>query len=157
MNLLGWWEEIWTMKWLILTIDCLLKMVFNPYRTNSVLNFLEIFPWTWKSNSSFFTSWLKSVQLVAAGECITINNFFRRKGNHIMTCLEVAYRYEYSIKISTKKRSTNIKMRSVITNSEISCTRKFINAPFFFVCILIKMKYSPLILFKNWTLFLLYI
>ena len=31
----------------------------------------------------------KSVHLVAVGECI--NNFFREKGNHIMTCLEMAY------------------------------------------------------------------
>lgn len=35
-------------------------------------------------------------------------------------------------KYQQKKRSTNINMRSVITDSEISCTRKIIDALFFF-------------------------
>ena len=46
-----------------------------------------------------------------------------------------------------KKKSTNIKMRRVVTESEISSTRKIIDALF---CVYIeKMKYSPLILFNH--------
>ena len=46
-----------------------------------------------------------------------------------------------------KKKSTNIKTRMLITDSEISWTRKIIDALFFVY--IDKMKYSPLILFNH--------
>ena len=54
-----------------------------------------------------------------------------------------------------KKKSTNIKTRMLITDSEISWTRKIIDALFFVY--IDKMKYSPLILFNHWTFFIIYI
>ena len=46
-----------------------------------------------------------------------------------------------------KKKSTNIKTIMLITDSEISWTRKIIDALFFVY--IDKMKYSPLILFNH--------